>query len=439
MVMYHLQLPAALDQLTHRGSAHGGVKNLRPQHRDHSELTETHGPGHAFAASLLQVGTFEKFDADGDGQLGLNEFHHFLIEIGKSKLLDKEAQLAIGHSVGKKREHMAESLIAQREMAEPAVKVAVVVAEPAVKEAVVVAEPAIKEAVVVPEPAVKEAVVVPEPAVKEAVVVPEPAVKEAVVVPEPAVKEPVVVPKADTVPAKTIESSAVVVNEDDMCPEPSKENSCASFQFVALPLPCGPPITAVVVNEDHMCPDLSNENAKSTAVVVNEGNMCPELCKEHSSLESTAVVVNEDNMCPELKSTAVVVNEGNMCPELSKEHSCASLQSTAVVVNEDHMCPELRSTAVVVNEDHMCPELSKELVAQFAKDNTIMLAVCDWRMFETFGKNWMKHLQEIGIDYWIVGSTDRKTAEYLSSTGTKHPCFKFFEEGAEAKMQKEYT
>lgn len=84
-----------------------------------------------------------------------------------------------------------------------------------------------------------------------------------------------------------------------------------------------------------------------------------------------------------------------------------------------------------------CPELSKELVASFAKNNTIMLAVCDWRMFETFGINWMKHLNHLKVDYFLVGSTDRKTAKFLSGRGN-HPCFKFFEEGAEGKMAQEY-
>ena len=128
-----------------------------------------------------------------------------------------------------------------------------------------------------------------------------------------------------------------------------------------------------------------------------------------------------------------------------------------------------------------CPELTKELIASFALNGTIMLTVCDWRIFETFGearggvagegevggrgwgdqlpsspscsptdtgggscevrdplpapseltvlppiapplaaiysppgKNWMKHLNNLGIKYFIVGATDKKTAEFLS-------------------------
>lgn len=30
------------------------------------------------------------------------------------------------------------------------------------------------------------------------------------------------------------------------------------------------------------------------------------------------------------------------------------------------------------------------------------------------GVNWMKHLQKLGVDYWLVGATDRKTAEFLA-------------------------
>lgn len=85
-----------------------------------------------------------------------------------------------------------------------------------------------------------------------------------------------------------------------------------------------------------------------------------------------------------------------------------------------------------------CPELSKELIASFARDSTIMLTVCDWRIFETFGINWMKHLRELKVDYFIVGATDSKTSAFLSSGEGKHPCFKFFEEGAEALMQRDY-
>ena len=33
-----------------------------------------------------------------------------------------------------------------------------------------------------------------------------------------------------------------------------------------------------------------------------------------------------------------------------------------------------------------CPELTKELIASFALNGTIMLTVCDWRIFETFGE-----------------------------------------------------
>ena len=42
------------------------------------------------------------------------------------------------------------------------------------------------------------------------------------------------------------------------------------------------------------------------------------------------------------------------------------------------------------------------------------------------------------MDYYVVGATDLKTAQFLGSQGKRHPCFRFFEEGAEAMMQKEY-
>ena len=43
-----------------------------------------------------------------------------------------------------------------------------------------------------------------------------------------------------------------------------------------------------------------------------------------------------------------------------------------------------------------CEELSPELLRQFARDNTVMLTVSDWRIFETFGINWMKTMALIG-------------------------------------------
>ncbi|GIL87771.1 hypothetical protein Vretimale_13060 [Volvox reticuliferus] len=76
-----------------------------------------------------------------------------------------------------------------------------------------------------------------------------------------------------------------------------------------------------------------------------------------------------------------------------------------------------------------CPELSREYVAQFARQNTIMLTVADWRIFGTMGINWMKHLAKWGVDYYLVGATDVKTAQFLGHKG-KHPCFRFYEDGA---------
>ncbi|KAG2433971.1 hypothetical protein HYH02_012433 [Chlamydomonas schloesseri] len=76
-----------------------------------------------------------------------------------------------------------------------------------------------------------------------------------------------------------------------------------------------------------------------------------------------------------------------------------------------------------------CPDLSRQLVADFARDNTIMLTVADWRIFGSMGINWMKHLAKYGVDYWLVGATCVKTAQFLGHTG-KHPCFKFYEDGS---------
>jgi hypothetical protein len=44
------------------------------------------------------------------------------------------------------------------------------------------------------------------------------------------------------------------------------------------------------------------------------------------------------------------------------------------------------SAAVTPSTSGSCPELSKELIQSFAQQGTIMLTVCDWRIFETFGE-----------------------------------------------------
>ncbi len=49
----------------------------------------------------------------------------------------------------------------------------------------------------------------------------------------------------------------------------------------------------------------------------------------------------------------------------------------------------------------------------------------------------MQQLNKLKINYYIVGATDKKTADYLSGQGN-HPCFQFFEEGAEQHAEKEY-
>ncbi|GIL65415.1 hypothetical protein Vafri_19165 [Volvox africanus] len=77
-----------------------------------------------------------------------------------------------------------------------------------------------------------------------------------------------------------------------------------------------------------------------------------------------------------------------------------------------------------------CPELSRDYVAQFARLNTVMLTVADWRIFGTMGINWMKHLAKYGVDYYLVGATDIKTAQFLGHKG-KHPCFRFYEDGVQ--------
>eukprot|EP00955_Chlamydomonas_euryale_P047283 353631-Chlamydomonas_euryale.AAC.12 len=54
------------------------------------------------------------------------------------------------------------------------------------------------------------------------------------------------------------------------------------------------------------------------------------------------------------------------------------------------------------------------------------------------GINWVQHLKKQGITYWVVGATDSKTSEYLSSNEDRHPCFKFWEGDHDANAHGEY-
>lgn len=49
----------------------------------------------------------------------------------------------------------------------------------------------------------------------------------------------------------------------------------------------------------------------------------------------------------------------------------------------------------------------------------------------------MRHLNDLGVTYYIVGATDLKTSQFLAGQGN-HPCFKFFEEGMEQSASNEY-
>ncbi|KAG2487324.1 hypothetical protein HYH03_014041 [Edaphochlamys debaryana] len=90
--------------------------------------------------------------------------------------------------------------------------------------------------------------------------------------------------------------------------------------------------------------------------------------------------------------------------------------------------PADTGAAAVVPANAGCPPLTRELISEFARENTIMLTVADWKVFGTLGLNWMKVLNSLGVGYYIVGATCAKTAQYLGHVG-KHPCFKFYDDG----------
>ena len=98
---------------------------------------------------------------------------------------------------------------------------------------------------------------------------------------------------------------------------------------------------------------------------------------------ASAAVVASDAAAGSKASAAAAVKQIDAKATAAVAPALAIQVVPAVV--EPALVVPTAAAAVIPQKRGMCPELSKELVASFAKDNTIMLAVCDWRMFETFG------------------------------------------------------
>ena len=51
----------------------------------------------------------------------------------------------------------------------------------------------------------------------------------------------------------------------------------------------------------------------------------------------------------------------------------------------------------------------------------------------------MRHLNDLGVGYYVVAATDKKTAEYFSSPDAHgHACFKFYEDDSIHNADNEY-
>jgi hypothetical protein len=61
-----------------------------------------------------------------------------------------------------------------------------------------------------------------------------------------------------------------------------------------------------------------------------------------------------------------------------------------------------------------CPPLTRDLLQRTAKDNAIMFGLLNSAQLD-FGLNWAKHVQHIGLSYYLVGALDSNTSSLLAS------------------------
>ncbi|EFJ47189.1 hypothetical protein VOLCADRAFT_92385 [Volvox carteri f. nagariensis] len=69
-----------------------------------------------------------------------------------------------------------------------------------------------------------------------------------------------------------------------------------------------------------------------------------------------------------------------------------------------------------------CGSLSRELLAQWAVNNTVMVAFTNSIMFRNFGPTWLHHVRKAGIKYWVLAVADNDTAKLVRNYGADH-CF----------------
>jgi len=79
---HHVKLPAVLERLSSAVHSHqaprGIVKNKQ---------WDPTSPGAVFAAKMMELGAFRRYDTDHDGHLNVHEFQDFLTELGRSRVL----------------------------------------------------------------------------------------------------------------------------------------------------------------------------------------------------------------------------------------------------------------------------------------------------------------------------------------------------------------
>ncbi|GAB4816673.1 hypothetical protein N2152v2_003719 [Parachlorella kessleri] len=78
-----------------------------------------------------------------------------------------------------------------------------------------------------------------------------------------------------------------------------------------------------------------------------------------------------------------------------------------------------------------CPPLTEALLHSVAKDNAVMLALLNSAQ-QDFGLNWLKHVQQAGLSYFMVAALDANTSALLA--GLKVPCFEYLDKVGSASQ-----
>ncbi|GAB4815828.1 hypothetical protein N2152v2_002874 [Parachlorella kessleri] len=84
------------------------------------------------------------------------------------------------------------------------------------------------------------------------------------------------------------------------------------------------------------------------------------------------------------------------------------------------VAPGFHEPLRIVDPSLRCPELSKELLQRHAKASTVMLGVVN-SVQQNFGINWVRHVKDAGIEYFVAAAADANTSALLANMQV--PCF----------------